>query len=112
MIGISQIGMSDEMLSRFMRNIEKPNGIVLVTGPTGCGKTTTLYAGINEVKDPGEKLITVEDPVEFEVPGIVQVNINEAVGLTFARCLRAGVKRSLTVYAAEEYSCATGATGG
>ncbi|MBI1785259.1 type II/IV secretion system protein, partial [Candidatus Sumerlaeota bacterium] len=57
-------------------------------GPTGCGKTTTLYAGLAEIKDPGDKLITVEDPVEYELPGIVQVNINEAVGLTFAKCLR------------------------
>lgn len=89
MIGISQIGMTEDMLNRFMKHIKKPNGIILVTGPTGCGKTTTLYAAIGEVKDPGEKLITVEDPVEYEVPGIVQVNINEHVGLTFAKCIRA-----------------------
>ncbi len=88
MIGISQIGMSEEMLSRFMKHLEKPNGIVLVTGPTGCGKTTTLYAALAEIKDPGDKLITVEDPVEYELPGIVQVNINENVGLTFAKALR------------------------
>jgi type II secretory ATPase GspE/PulE/Tfp pilus assembly ATPase PilB-like protein len=68
--------------------IRRPNGIVLVTGPTGCGKTTTLYAALAEVRDPGEKLITTEDPVEYELDGIQQVNINESVGLTFARCLR------------------------
>lgn len=89
MIGISQIGMSDEMLGKFMKHIKRPNGVVLVTGPTGCGKTTSLYAALNEIKDPGEKLITVEDPVEFELPGIVQVNINDGVGLTFSKCLRA-----------------------
>jgi type II secretion system protein E len=89
MIGISQIGMKEEILAKFNKHIAKPNGIVLVTGPTGSGKTTTLYAALNEIKDPGEKLITVEDPVEFELPGIVQVNINEAVGLTFSKCLRA-----------------------
>jgi type II secretion system protein E len=88
MIGISQIGMLSEVLEEFKRIIRKPNGIVLVTGPTGCGKTTTLYAALSEVRDPGEKLITTEDPVEYELEGIQQVNINENVGLTFARCLR------------------------
>jgi type II secretion system protein E len=88
-IGISQIGMLAEVLDDFTKMIRKPNGIVLVTGPTGCGKTTTLYAALAEVQDPGEKLITTEDPVEYELDGIQQVNINDAVGLTFARCLRA-----------------------
>jgi type II secretion system protein E len=89
MIGISQIGMMGEVLERFKKLIRRPNGIVLVTGPTGCGKTTTLYAALAEVRDPGEKLITTEDPVEYELEGIQQVSINEGVGLTFARCLRA-----------------------
>lgn len=89
MIGIGQIGLRDDVLDRFMHHINKPNGIVLVTGPTGCGKTTTLYAGLREINDPGEKLITVEDPVEFELDGLVQVNINDGIGLTFARTLRA-----------------------
>lgn len=88
-IGLGQIGMSDDVLEGFMKHIHKPNGIILVTGPTGCGKTTTLYAGIHEIKDPGEKMITVEDPVEFEIPGVTQVNVNENVGLTFSRCIRA-----------------------
>ncbi|MCL5269437.1 MAG: GspE/PulE family protein [bacterium] len=88
MVGIGKIGMLDEVLERFKKIILKPNGILLVTGPTGCGKTTTLYAALAEVKDPGEKLITTEDPVEYELDGIQQVNINENVGLTFARCLR------------------------
>ncbi|MFH0793008.1 MAG: ATPase, T2SS/T4P/T4SS family [bacterium] len=88
MIGISQIGMMKDVLGDFLKVIRKPNGIVLVTGPTGCGKTTTLYASIREINDPGEKLITTEDPVEYQLDGIVQVNINENVGLTFPACLR------------------------
>ena len=89
MIGISQIGMLPDVLEDFKKVIRRPHGIVLVTGPTGCGKTTTLYAALAEVRDPGEKFITTEDPVEYEMDGIQQVNINESVGLTFARCLRA-----------------------
>ena len=89
MMGINQVGMTDDVLERFRKHIHKPNGIMLVTGPTGCGKTTTLYAALNEIKDPGDKIITVEDPVEYKVDGIIQVNINEGVGLTFARTLRA-----------------------
>lgn len=88
-VGIGQIGMPDAMLEKFLGHIRKPNGIVLVTGPTGCGKTTTLYAALSEINDPNDKLITVEDPVEFELDGLVQVNINDSVGLTFARTLRA-----------------------
>lgn len=88
-MGINQIGMSQEVLEGFLKQVCKPNGIVLVTGPTGCGKTTTLYAAINEIKNPEDKLITTEDPVEYQVDGLVQVNIHENVGLTYARCLRA-----------------------
>jgi type IV pilus assembly protein PilB len=89
MLGLDQIGMSDDCYEKFARVIKKPNGIILVTGPTGCGKTTTLYAAIQAINDPGEKLITTEDPVEYQLPGLIQVNINENVGLTFAACLRA-----------------------
>ncbi len=88
-VGISNIGMLPEVLDNFKKLIRLPNGIILVTGPTGCGKTTTLYSALAEVRDPGEKLITTEDPVEYELGGIQQVNINESIGLTFARCLRA-----------------------
>ncbi|HBF34295.1 TPA: hypothetical protein DDW35_07000 [Candidatus Sumerlaeota bacterium] len=88
-VGIGQIGMTQEVLEGFLKEIRKPNGIILVTGPTGSGKTTTLYSAINEVKDPEEKLITTEDPVEYQLDGIVQVNINESCGLTYGRCLRA-----------------------
>jgi len=88
MIGIRQLGMPHEALEKFMKIIRKPNGIVLVTGPTGCGKTTTLYAALAEINDPGDKIITTEDPVEYELPGIIQVNVNPNIELTFARCLR------------------------
>ena len=88
MIGIRQLGFQKEALDTVLREARKPNGIVLVTGPTGCGKTTTLYSVLGEVFDPGMKFITTEDPVEYELPGIVQVNINAKVNLTFAACLR------------------------
>jgi len=88
MLGISQLGMTKEVLDHFMKLIHLPNGIVLVTGPTGCGKTTTLYAALNEINNPEDKIITTEDPVEYELPGVIQVNINTKVGLTFAACLR------------------------
>jgi len=88
MIIIEELGLEDDQVEKLLRVIAKPNGIVLVTGPTGSGKTTTLYACLNERNDPRYKIITTEDPVEYQVDGIVQVNINEKVGLTFARCLR------------------------
>ncbi|PKO19671.1 hypothetical protein CVU37_03000 [candidate division BRC1 bacterium HGW-BRC1-1] len=88
-IGVHQIGMTQDVLDRFLKMIERPNGILLVTGPTGCGKTTTLYAALNEINDPTEKIITTEDPVEYQLDGIIQININTAVDLTFSRCLRA-----------------------
>jgi len=88
MLGISQLGMTKNVLEQFMKLIHLPNGILLVTGPTGCGKTTTLYASVSEINSPEDKIITTEDPVEYELPGIVQININPKVGLTFAACLR------------------------
>lgn len=89
MVGVQQIGMTDAVLERFMKIVKRPNGIMLVTGPTGSGKTTTLYAALNEINEPTEKIITTEDPVEYQLPGLVQVNINTKVDLTFGRCLRA-----------------------
>ena len=89
MIGVNQLGFQKEVLDPYLKRCNKPNGLVLVTGPTGSGKTTTLYATLREVYEPGAKFITTEDPVEFELPGIVQVNINAKVGLTFGACLRA-----------------------
>jgi type IV pilus assembly protein PilB len=88
MIVLEELGVEKGQLEDLMRVIQQPNGIILVTGPTGSGKTTTLYACLNERNDPRYKIITTEDPVEYQVDGIVQVNINEKVGLTFARCLR------------------------
>ncbi len=70
------------------RLIRKPNGIIIVTGPTGCGKTTTLYSALNELNDVGTKIITTEDPVEYDIDGLIQVQIRSDIGLTFARCLR------------------------
>jgi Tfp pilus assembly pilus retraction ATPase PilT len=89
MIGIEQIGMTKKVLEVFRKICTRPNGVVLVTGPTGSGKTTTLYAAVTDRLNPDEKFITTEDPVEYEVPGLVQVNINSKVGLTFGACLRA-----------------------
>ncbi len=82
------VGFSAEELRRFRRYIHEPYGMVLVTGPTGSGKTTTLYAAINEIKTDEDKFVTIEDPVEYQVRGITQIPVNEKKGLTFARGLR------------------------
>ena len=82
------LGYAPEDLRRFRRAITRPYGMVLVTGPTGSGKTTTLYGALNEVHTPEDKIITIEDPVEYQLPGIVQIPVNEKKGLTFARGLR------------------------
>ncbi|PYT81724.1 MAG: pilus assembly protein PilB [Acidobacteria bacterium] len=82
------VGFSAQELYRFRRYIREPYGMVLVTGPTGSGKTTTLYAAINEIKSDEDKFITIEDPVEYQVRGITQIPVNEKKGLTFARGLR------------------------
>jgi type IV pilus assembly protein PilB len=82
------VGFSDEDIKKFRRYIAEPYGMVLVTGPTGSGKTTTLYAALNEVKTEEDKLITIEDPVEYQVKGVTQIPVNEKKGLTFARGLR------------------------
>ena len=82
------VGFSEEDLRTFRRYIKEPYGMVLVTGPTGSGKTTTLYAALNEIKTDEDKLITIEDPVEYQIRGITQIPVNEKKGLTFARGLR------------------------
>jgi type IV pilus assembly protein PilB len=82
------VGFGDEDLRRFRRYIREPYGMVLVTGPTGSGKTTTLYAALNEIKSDEDKIITIEDPVEYQIRGITQIPVNEKKGLTFARGLR------------------------
>ncbi len=82
------LGFPDVELKRFRKHISEPYGMVLVTGPTGSGKTTTLYAALSEIKSPEDKIITIEDPVEYQLRGITQIPINEKKGLTFARGLR------------------------
>jgi type IV pilus assembly protein PilB len=82
------LGFSDRELKRFRRFIREPYGMVLVTGPTGSGKTTTLYAALSEIKTDEDKIITIEDPVEYQLRGVTQIPVNEKKGLTFARGLR------------------------
>jgi len=83
------LGFDAEMLVKFRKFIKEPYGMVLVTGPTGSGKTTTLYASLSEIQSPDDKIITIEDPVEYQLRGITQIPVNEQKGLTFARGLRA-----------------------
>jgi type IV pilus assembly protein PilB len=82
------VGFSDDALKKFRRYINEPYGMVLVTGPTGSGKTTTLYAALNEIKTDEDKIVTIEDPVEYQIRGVTQIPVNEKKGLTFARGLR------------------------
>ena len=82
------LGFDQGMLTRFRKFIKEPYGMVLVTGPTGSGKTTTLYAALSEIQSPEDKIITIEDPVEYQLRGITQIPVNEKKGLTFARGLR------------------------
>ena len=88
-LDLNKIGMDPTTLSRFRTLIKAPNGIVLVTGPTGSGKTTTLYSALNELNDIETKIITSEDPIEYDIEGIIQVPVNPDVGVTFANVLRA-----------------------
>jgi type IV pilus assembly protein PilB len=87
-LSLESLGFNERELRRFRRVIREPYGMVLVTGPTGSGKTTTLYAALSEIYNEEEKIITIEDPVEYQVKGVVQVPVNEKKGLTFARGLR------------------------
>src|ERR1700734_1932435 len=87
-LSLDVVGFSDADLVKFRRYIHEPYGMVLVTGPTGSGKTTTLYAGVSEIKNDEDKIITIEDPVEYQIKGITQIPVNEKKGLSFARGLR------------------------
>src|SRR5262249_5295831 len=87
-LDLNKVGMEPQILAQFRELIKKPNGIMLVTGPTGAGKTTTLYAALNELNEITEKIITTEDPVEYQIDGIVQCQMNSEIGLTFAAALR------------------------
>ncbi|GIZ52423.1 GspE/PulE family protein [Noviherbaspirillum aridicola] len=93
MLKLDSIGMPKEMVDRFRAILARPNGLVLVTGPTGSGKTTTLYGALAELNTTERKLITVEDPVEYRLPGVNQVQVNEKIELTFARVLRAALRQ-------------------
>ena len=92
-LSLDRIGMRSDDLARFRRLIGKPNGIVIVTGPTGSGKTTTLYAALDELNDIGVKILTAEDPVEYDIEGLCQVQVNNEVQLTFARALRSFLRQ-------------------
>lgn len=87
-LDLNAVGMGSDTLAGFRKVIEKPNGIVLVTGPTGSGKTTTLYSALSELNKIEDKIITTEDPIEYDIEGIVQVPIDSSIGNTFAQCLR------------------------
>src|SRR3970040_1688336 len=92
-LGLEQVGMPKNILERFRRLIHNPNGMVLVTGPTGSGKTTTLYAALKELNKPEFKILTVEDPVEYRLAGINQVQVNPRIELSFARVLRSMLRQ-------------------
>jgi type IV pilus assembly protein PilB len=96
-VGVRQLGLSEGDFRTFKNLIRRPNGIVLVTGPTGSGKTTTLYAALNELNRPDVKIITAEDPVEYYLPGINQVEVRHSIGLDFARIIRSMLRQAPNV---------------
>ena len=93
-VGLQDLGFGDEDFARFKTLIKRPNGILLVTGPTGSGKTTTLYAALNELNRPDMKIITAEDPVEYYLPGVNQCEVKAKIGMTFARIIRAMLRQN------------------
>jgi type IV pilus assembly protein PilB len=92
-LDLDKVGMRPDDLDTFRQLVKKPNGIVIVTGPTGSGKTTTLYAALNELNEITEKILTAEDPVEYDIDGLIQVQVNSDVGLTFAAALRSFLRQ-------------------
>jgi len=92
-LDLDRLGFREDDLQAMRRLMKKPNGIVVVTGPTGSGKTTTLYAALNELNEITEKILTAEDPVEYDIDGLCQCQINDDIGLTFARCLRSFLRQ-------------------
>jgi type IV pilus assembly protein PilB len=93
-VGVRQLGLSEDDFRQFKGLIKRPNGIILVTGPTGSGKTTTLYAALNELNRPDTKIITAEDPVEYYLPGINQVEVRHNIGLDFASIIRSMLRQA------------------
>src|SRR5437763_41705 len=93
-VSIKDLGFAEDDYKRFQGIIKRPNGILLVTGPTGSGKTTTLYAALNELNRPDRKIITAEDPVEYYLPGVNQVEVKHQIGLDFARIIRAMLRQA------------------
>lgn len=87
-ISLASLGLDDDAMARIRRLARKPHGMLLVTGPTGSGKTTSLYAALSEIRTEQDKIITIEDPVEYELPGVLQIPVNEKKGLTFSQGLR------------------------
>lgn len=92
-LSLDLLGFDEKTLENFRRAIKTPYGIVLVTGPTGCGKTTTLYSGLTELNDPGLNIITAEDPIEYSIHGINQLQVNEKIGVTFSSALRSYLRQ-------------------
>jgi len=93
LLQLEQTGMPEAMIKRFRHHLHRPHGLILVTGPTGSGKTTTLYAALSELNQPEKKIITVEDPVEYRLPRVSQVQVSSQIGLTFARVLRTTLRQ-------------------
>ena len=93
-VSLTQLGFDEKDFKKFNQLIRRPNGIILVTGPTGSGKTTSLYAALNDLNTPSRKIITAEDPVEYYLPGINQVEIKHSIGLDFARVIRAMLRQA------------------
>jgi MSHA biogenesis protein MshE len=93
LLSLDQTGMPDDLVKRVRHQITRPHGMVLVTGPTGSGKTTTLYAALSELNEASKKIITVEDPVEYRLPRINQVQVNPKIGLTFSTVLRTALRQ-------------------
>jgi len=92
-LDLERVGMREDDIRVFRQLIKRPNGIVIVTGPTGSGKTTTLYSALNELNEVSTKILTAEDPVEYDIDGLVQTQIYDDIGLTFARCLRSFLRQ-------------------